>query len=437
MDKRDLSSEQIHYIFQNTDDAVCIISPNGKLLYANPSTEKLFNISADETIAIWEAIPFVMGNDDLVQLFIDAVINKMSSHEDIVDYYDNEGNPHQLHVRITWYKDDIEAYLIVITDLTKLFKVSSAFARYTSADIAEYVLETPEGEKRGGQSKEVTILMSDLRGFTALSAGIEPDALIDILNHYFEIMSEIIGKNKGTIIEFLGDGIFVVFGAPKTLSDHASLAVKCAIEMENAMIEVNNWNKENGYPELEMGIGINSGHAIVGNIGSENKMKYGCMGPTVNLAGRVESLTVGGQIYISEHTKKLIPEEIEIKSEVSILPKGASEKIKIYETEGIGETVLRISSDDIQWIENYHEFGCSFYKLEEKTVEEKEFEGRLLTVSTDKKYGLFSTDIELEDKMNLMLIINDEQVYAKVLARTEDGYRIRFTGGKRSEIPDS
>ena len=70
MDKRDLSSEQIHYIFQNTDDAVCIISPNGKLLYANPSTEKLFNISADETIAIWEAIPFVMGNDDLVQLFL-------------------------------------------------------------------------------------------------------------------------------------------------------------------------------------------------------------------------------------------------------------------------------------------------------------------------------------------------------------------------------
>ena len=142
--------------------------------------------------------------------------------------------------------------------------MNKAFERYTSRDIAKYVLETPDGHKRGGVNKEVSILMSDLRGFTSISTKLPPDDLIVILNHYFEKMSEIIEENNGTIIEFLGDGIFVVFGAPNDLPDHASLAVKCAIEMENAMDEVNKWNVENGYPELEMGIGINSGMARVG-----------------------------------------------------------------------------------------------------------------------------------------------------------------------------
>ena len=430
--KNRLSTEQINFIFQNTDDAVCIISHSGKLLYTNPSAEQLFNISADESIAIWKAIPFVMGNDDLIQLFIDAVNNKMTSHESIVKFYDNEEKLHQLHVRIKWYKEDFEAYLIVITDMTKLFKVSSAFARYTSADIAEYVLESPDGEKRGGQSRNVSILMSDLRGFTAMSGNLEPDVLIDTLNHYFEKMSEIIGRNKGTIIEFLGDGIFVVFGAPKDLPNHAYQAVKCAIEMENAMADINKWNLERDYPELEMGIGINSGNAIVGNIGSENKMKYGCMGPTINLAGRVESLTIGGQIYISEHTKQLIDEELNIKSEVSILPKGSSTKIKIYETEGIdGITLQDHSNDHIEWMTDFDTFDCSFFKLEEKTVEEKKYSGRIKCISTNKKFGLFSTDKALEEKQNLMIIIKNEQVYAKVMSASEEGYCISFTGGRR------
>ena len=108
-------------------------------------------------------------------------------------------------------------------------------------------------------------------------------------------MAAVIRYFRGTVIEFLGDGIFVVFGAPLELLDHASAAVACAIDMQNAMEEVNAWNREHGYPDLEMGIAVNSGTAVVGNIGSEQKMKYGCMGETVNLAGRLESFTLGGE----------------------------------------------------------------------------------------------------------------------------------------------
>ena len=211
--------------------------------------------------------------------------------------------------------------MIVARDLTELVRVNSAFARYTSPEIADYVLHTPEGEKQGGRTQNVTILMSDLRGFTALSTKLHPDMLITILNHYFEAMTAVISSYNGTVIEFLGDGIFVVFGAPNDDETHAEHAVYCAVEMQNAMKSVNEWSTLHGYPELEMGIGINSGPAVVGNIGSADKMKYGCMGGTVNLAGRVETFTTGGQIYISERTKAELHSELTISAEQILCPK--------------------------------------------------------------------------------------------------------------------
>ena len=292
-----ISPEQAQYFFTNTEDSVCVISNSGEVLYANPAAEKLFEIPSESGIKIWKVVPFIEGNDGLIQLFIDAVSNKVASHEAIVDYVKNDGTVSKLHVRMTCYEQDQLVYLIVITDLTQLMKVNSALVRYTSQEIADYALTTEEGQKSGGQKKNVTVLMSDLRGFTALSAKLGAEELIKVLNHYFEAMVECMQKNHGTLIEFLGDGIFVVFGAPKDLPDHAVCAVRCAVEMQKAMKEVNEWNRKNGYPELEMGIGINTGDVVVGNIGSEEKMKYGCMGAEVNIAGRLESYTIGPVIF--------------------------------------------------------------------------------------------------------------------------------------------
>jgi adenylate cyclase len=112
----------------------------------------------------------------------------MDSHEDIVNYRDNEGKLHNFHVRIICPNEDKLEVLVVITDLTQLLRLNKAFERYTSRDIAKYVLETPDGHKRGGINKEVSILMSDLRGFTSISTKLPPDELIVILNHYFEKM---------------------------------------------------------------------------------------------------------------------------------------------------------------------------------------------------------------------------------------------------------
>ena len=367
-----IGPEQVQYIFTNSQDSICIISSTGELQYSNPAAEKLFGISAKEGVKIWEAIPYVEGNDDLIQLFIDAVLSKVDSQEAIVDYWNNEGEVRNIHVKMTHHKEDQSVYLVVITDLTQLFKVNSALVRYTSPDIADYALMTAEGQKSGGQTRNVTILMSDLRGFTALSARLSAEELIKVLNHYFEQMVAIIQKYRGTVIEFLGDGIFTVFGAPKDIPDHATLAVKCAVEMQSALREVNKWNEENGYPPLEMGIGINTGNAVVGNIGSEKKMKYGCMGSTVNITGRLEGLTIGGQIFITQSTK---------------------------------DKVI----------------------LEEKAVRETIHNGTFLKISENGRFALLKSESDLILKQNIMIRKDDECIYAKVIKTDSDAYTICFT----------
>jgi len=399
-----MPAEQISYIFENTEDAVCLVSSGGILLEANPAAEKLFGISADSAIKIWDAIPFVEGNDDLIQLFIDAVAQKLKAQEEIVDYVSNDGTKYNLHVRLNYFKkDDMAVYLVVITDLTKLIQVRSAFARYTSPDIADYVLTTAEGQKRGGLTQEVTILMSDLRGFTALSSKMPAQSLISLLNHYFEAMVAVISQYGGTVIEFLGDGIFVVFGAPKEMPDHASNAVKCAIGMQNAIKEVNKWTEENGYPELAMGIGINTGSVVVGNIGSENKMKYGCMGQTVNIAGRLEGLTVGGQVLITEYYEVSKLDGLSVDTNYSVIVWTDCDKKKY-----------------------------DLHTVKEKTVEAVGHQAAVYKISTDKKHALISCDYELQPRTNIMLQEGDNRIYAKVIRPEYDGYVICFTSVAQS-----
>lgn len=423
-----ISPEQAQYFFTNTEDSVCIISSSGEVLYANPAAQKLFEIPADASLKIWKAVPFVEGNDDLIQLFIDSVTNKVDTHEAIVDYVNNEGIVSNLHVRMTCYNNDQVVYLVVITNLTQLFRVNSALVRYTSPDIADYALTTAEGQKSGGQTKNVTILMSDLRGFTALSSKLTAEELIKVLNRYFEAMVACIQKYHGTVIEFLGDGIFTVFGAPKDLEDHASCAVNCAVEMQKAMPAVNEWNKANGYPELQMGIGINTGDVVVGNIGSEKKMKYGCMGSAVNITGRLESLTVGGQIFITENTARRLTEKLTVITEGAFLPKGAPEELRYYEIEGIGDNLTGVAgSRNIEWKEQSCDNEYRFYVLEEKKVGATGYTGKITRLSADGRYAVLEAEPELAERQNIMLRQDDECIYAKVIRKEDPGYVICFT----------
>lgn len=427
----EISTTQLKYIFKNMDDAVCAIRMNGEVFYANPAAKNLFGFSTGGKTKLWEAVPLVEQNDELIQMFINAIMKKERSFGSVVDYVNREGKLFHLHVSLTCEAENSGMFLLVVNDLTKEKRLHSAFERYTSPEIADYVLTTPGGEKQGGIDKKVTILMSDLRGFTAMSSRLSSADLITMLNHYFECMSAVIDRYSGTIIEFLGDGLFVVFGAPKDEPGHPSHAVTCAVEMQNAMEEVNAWNRNRGWPELEMGIGINTGVCVVGNIGSDKRMKYGCMGEAVNLAGRLEADTVGGQIFASSATCSQIQEKLTITDEKSIMPKGAREPVICYEIAGIGRHILRPPQESV-WTDLPGQPELTFYELEEKTVTDRRHSGRLIRITADEKYGVLAAEASLPILLNIMIRIGDADVYAKILSREEDGWRIGFTSKPES-----
>ncbi len=425
-----LSQKDFNYIFASMEDGICVMDKKGILRFANISAKELFGIPEEvpDEQKIWKYIPYTEKNDDLIQMFIDSSNEKMSNHEGFVDYENEAGKIFKLRISMTATKlsNDETMYIAIISDLTEFIRVNMAFARYTSRDIAEYVLHNPEGELLGGQQRECTIMMSDLRGFTALSTRLTPSELIIVLNHYFEAMVSIIEKHGGSVIEFLGDGIFVVFGAPKEDEEHALNCVKCAVEMQNAMSSINKWNEENGYPLLEMGIGINSGKVVVGNIGSHQKTKYGCMGENVNLAGRVESYTVGGQIYISEHTANRINEHLDIAGKDSFMPKGAKSEVTIYDIWGVGDTHIESVNTIKAWMNMQKEVRVPFYKLEGKCVTEGKYEGQIIALSNDRKCAKLVVETTFADRQNIMLDIGGD-LYAKVIEQKEDYYILRFT----------
>ncbi len=182
--------------------------------------------------------------------------------------------------------------------------IRETFGRYLSDEVVASLLDSPTGLQLGGEMRKVTLLMSDLRGFTSLSKRLAPEQVLAILNHYLGTMVKVIMECQGTINEFMGDAIFVIFGAPMSREDDAEWAVACAVGMQLAMASVNEQNRHEGLPDVEMGIGVHTGEVVVGNIGSPKRMKYGVVGSDVDLTFHIQSYTIGGQILISEATRR-------------------------------------------------------------------------------------------------------------------------------------
>ncbi len=213
--------------------------------------------------------------------------------------------------------------------------IRKVFGQYHSDEIAEMILESPGGASLGGEKRVVTVLLSDLRGFTPISERLSAENVVKMINIYLEVMTDVIFKYNGTIDEFLGDGILAVFGAPVLGKDDAQRAVACAVDMQSAMEEVNRRNREAGLPEVEMGIGVNTGELVFGNMGSSKRTKFGVVGSHVNLVARIESYSVGGQILISESTRKSCGPILRIVNRMDVLPKGVQNRIAIYDIGGI------------------------------------------------------------------------------------------------------
>jgi adenylate cyclase len=206
--------------------------------------------------------------------------------------------------------------------------IRKVFGRYTSNEVVEALLDAPDGLKLGGEKREVTILMSDLRGFTALAERLEATEVVSLLNHYLSAMVEVIQRNGGTIDEIIGDAILVLFGAPVAMDNDAQRAVLCALGMQKAMGGVNEQNVQRGWPEIEMGIALHTGDVVVGNIGSTKRSKYGVVGRTINTTARIESFTVGGQVIVSPTLIHAAGPGLLLGEEVEVHAKGMQEALR-------------------------------------------------------------------------------------------------------------
>ncbi len=232
-------------------------------------------------------------------------------------------------------------------------KMRSMFSSYVTERVVKELIRNPGMAKLGGERKEVTILFSDVRGFTSFSESHSPEEVVSILNEYLGTMTDIIFKWEGTVDKFMGDAIMAFWGAPLKQDNHAELAVKCTLHMLNKLHELQERWKAEGKPMLDAGIGINSGEVLVGNIGAEGrKMDYTVIGDNVNLASRVEALTrkYNANILITEYTFELIKDSlkngrighVEVKGLEKVIVKGKEKPVGIYEIKPLIEKEANI-----------------------------------------------------------------------------------------------
>src|SRR5262245_39331911 len=296
-------------------------------------------------------------------------------------------------------RDDLETMLEMTTDHADALEadlqsqaaalarrsqlIRETFGRYVSEVVVAQLLDAPESLELGGSTRTVTILLSDVRGFTALAECLEPQEVMTFLNHYLEAMVDVILAYRGTIIEILGDGLLVLFGAPLTRNDDAERAVACALAMQLRMEGTDIRHRQAGLPDVEMGIGIHTGEVVVGNIGSQQRTKYGVVGSAVNLTGRIESYTTGGQILISPTTYAETAALLTVSHQMTVTPKGVVAPITLYAISGMrGVHALNLPTQTETLVSLPQALDVRYTVLEGKFAGSTMYGGRLVKLAT-------------------------------------------------------
>lgn len=239
-------------------------------------------------------------------------------------------------------------------------KLRGAFQQYVSPDIVEEITKNPDKLKLGGDKKVLSVFFSDIRGFTTLSEKMNPEELVSFLNQYLSKMTDIVLENKGLVDKYIGDAIMAFWGAPMDNADHAIDACTAAIRMKKKMVEFSEECKKKGLPEIKIGMGINTGDMVVGNMGSDKRFDYTVIGDNVNLASRLESLTkqyhIG--INISQTTFDMIKGKGFSARQMDLVAvKGKTKPVKIYELIGFEK---ELSKKELELVKEFDE-GVDLY----------------------------------------------------------------------------
>ena len=208
-----------------------------------------------------------------------------------------------------------------------------ALERFLSPEVVAMIAKDPHGIRLGGANQKVTVMFADIRGFTSLAEKMAPEQVVEILNEYFTRVTEIIFDFGGTLDKYLGDGVMAVFGAPLSKGNDALNAVKAATAIQRMVKELNRDASERNWPELHVGIGINTGVVTAGNIGSPRRLDYTVVGDAVNVAARLMASAEKGQILITDETKGELPNEFSVAALPPLKVKGKAESLNVYSLE--------------------------------------------------------------------------------------------------------
>lgn len=432
-------------------EGLIIIDLRGDVSYINAAGSVILGLDPDNITGKKFADCFLNDpeNDSFVQSFLNVIYDHDSNNESYITYRAKNGVK-RLRIMTSYLKhgNETTGIVVLLEDLSSLIELKDSivamekiqelnnrlsirnelltetFGRYLSDEIVEKLLSKPNELNLGGRKRNVTILMSDLRGFTALSEHIEVKSLVSMLNHYLGEMIDVIENFGGTVIEILGDGILVVFGALGNISDHADNAIAAAISMQNRIPAINSWNKKHGYPNLKMGIGINTGEVIVGNIGSRKRVRFNVIGNEVNICGRIESYTVDGQVLVSKSTVNSVKAPLSIEREMSVTPKGIEKEMSLYQIKSIGEPYNIVVRNEETKTELLREPApVCFYKLEEKHEIKQPCFGGLISVAPNG--AVLSTDTELLIYDNICIMAGGK-LSCKVMEKSGNEYLVRY-----------
>jgi len=215
-------------------------------------------------------------------------------------------------------------------------KVAARFGQYVPPEVAEEMAEAPEDYNMEGESREMTVLFTDVRGFTSISEGLEPKALSQLMNEFLTPLTEVIYRHRGTIDKYMGDCIMAFWGAPVRNPAHARAGVLAAIEMQRTLKSLQPAFRARNWPEVRIGVGLNTGRMSVGNMGSRIRLAYTVMGDAVNLASRLEGITkeYGADIIVGEGTREAVPDVV-FRELDRVRVKGKEVPVAIYEPLGL------------------------------------------------------------------------------------------------------
>ncbi len=311
--------------------------------------------------------------------------------------------------------------------------VRQMFGRYLSDEVAAEVLSNPGILQ--GQRREVSVLMSDLAGFSAIAERLEPEQVVELLNVYLGRMTDMVERYGGTVDEFIGDAVLAIFGAPVVRPDHAARAVACAVAMQREMEDVNRELASRGLPPIDMVAAVNTGEVVVGSIGSERRAKYGVVGSPVNLASRIQTLAAPGEVVVTDTTRRSAGAAARVAETREVALKGFADPIAVHfiaSAQGVGgvdtgDLSLPETADPLVAFST--PLPVVYAVLDGKQISGEPARGVLAAVSSTR--ALLHAEDEIEPRADLRLSLTvpgtdagvSGDLYAKVLAvgRTDRG----------------